>query len=121
MPPRDERPSAGDRLVELWRNAETPEEREECFRQIYLLFYRMVLRYFGRRGFPDDESKDLTQDTFQNHVAGAAAPASAPTTALNDPILNIKGGGGLSGGVIASKDYLNQAGGGGLSGGVIAS
>lgn len=62
--PRSERPSAGDRLVELWRRAETPQEREDCFRQIFLLFYRMVLRYFVRRGFPDDEAKDLLQDTF---------------------------------------------------------
>jgi RNA polymerase sigma-70 factor, ECF subfamily len=64
VPPRDDRPSAGDRLVELWHRAETPEEKEDCFRQIYLLFYRLVLRYFVRRGFLDDEAKDLLQDTF---------------------------------------------------------
>jgi RNA polymerase sigma-70 factor, ECF subfamily len=61
---QSERPSAGDRLVALWRSAESKEERDECFRQIYLFFYRTILRYFIRRGFPDDEAKDLVQDTF---------------------------------------------------------
>jgi len=63
-PLRNERPSACDRLVALWRSAEGKQEREDSFRQIFLLFYRKVLRFFVRRGFPDDESKDLVQDTF---------------------------------------------------------
>lgn len=53
----------GDRLVEQWKAA-AGREREEIFRQIYVLFYRQVYRYFVRRGFVDDESRDLTQDTF---------------------------------------------------------
>lgn len=53
----------GDRLVEQWKAAEG-RAREEVFRQIYVLFYRQVYRFFVRRGFADEESRDLTQDTF---------------------------------------------------------
>lgn len=60
----EEDPRGGDRLVEQWRRSESDDEREESFRQIYLLFYRKVLRFFLRRGFGMDEAKDLTQDTF---------------------------------------------------------
>ncbi len=62
-PLEDDDRSAGNRLVEQWKQA-AGAEREEIFRQIYLLFYRKVYRFFVRRGFPDDASKDLTQDTF---------------------------------------------------------
>jgi RNA polymerase sigma-70 factor, ECF subfamily len=55
--------SAGDRLVEQWRAAEG-EEREQIFRQIFLLYHRQVRRWFERRNFSPEESKDLTQDTF---------------------------------------------------------
>jgi len=62
-PLEDDDRSAGNRLVEQWKEA-AGAEREEIFRQIYLLFYRKVYRFFVRRGFPDDAAKDLTQDTF---------------------------------------------------------
>lgn len=55
--------SAGNLLVEQWKGAEEVE-REKIFSQIYLLFYRKVYRFFVRRGFPDDTSKDLAQETF---------------------------------------------------------
>lgn len=58
---------------------------------------------------------NLTKDTF--------TPTAAPATDSNltDPILNIKGGGGLAGGVVAGGgSYLGQSGGGGLAGGVVA-
>src|SRR5262249_53940561 len=38
--------------------------QEEIFRQIFLLYYRKVFRFFVRRGLSIEESKDLTQDTF---------------------------------------------------------
>jgi hypothetical protein len=61
------------------------------------------------------------QDLFLN--AGAAAPQATPTTstsALNDPVLDIKGGGGASGGMLrGDATYLGQAGGGGASGGML--
>ncbi|HEY8022718.1 MAG TPA: sigma-70 family RNA polymerase sigma factor [Thermoanaerobaculia bacterium] len=59
----EEDPRGGDRLVEQWRRSQGAE-RDETFRQIYLLFYRKAYRFFVRRGFPGDEAKDLTQDTF---------------------------------------------------------
>jgi RNA polymerase sigma-70 factor (ECF subfamily) len=62
-PSRSERPTAGDLLVARWRNSEG-KEREENFRQIFLLFYRWTLRIFVRRGFTEDEARDLVQDTF---------------------------------------------------------
>lgn len=62
-PARSERPTAGDLLVAQWRSSEG-KDREENFRQIFLFFYRWTLRIFVRRGFPEDEAKDLVQDTF---------------------------------------------------------
>jgi RNA polymerase sigma-70 factor (ECF subfamily) len=56
-------PSAGNRLVELWRDARG-EDREGIFRQIYLLYYRRMRWLFERRGLSAEECKDLVQDTF---------------------------------------------------------
>jgi RNA polymerase sigma factor (sigma-70 family) len=37
---------------------------EESHRQLFDLHYRKVLNYFRRKGFPPEESRDLTQDVF---------------------------------------------------------
>lgn len=64
---------------------------------------------------------DLNKDTFvANAQPTPTAAAPATDSNLNDPILNIKGGGGLAGGVLAGGgSYLGQSGGGGLAGGVL--
>jgi len=62
---------------------------------------------------------NLQADTYTPATAPAPAPAPKAGLSVNDPILNAKGGGGLSGGVVGS--YLNALGGGGLSGGVVGS
>ncbi|HEY0556013.1 MAG TPA: RNA polymerase sigma factor [Thermoanaerobaculia bacterium] len=37
---------------------------EESQRQLYNLHYRKVLNFFRHKGFPHEESRDLTQDVF---------------------------------------------------------
>ena len=37
---------------------------EESHRQLFNLHYRKVVNYFRRKGFPPEESRDLTQDVF---------------------------------------------------------
>jgi RNA polymerase sigma-70 factor (ECF subfamily) len=37
---------------------------EESQRQLFNLHYRKVVNYFRRKGFPPEESRDLTQDVF---------------------------------------------------------
>jgi RNA polymerase sigma-70 factor (ECF subfamily) len=37
---------------------------EESSRQLHNLHYRKVVNYFRRKGFPPEESRDLTQDVF---------------------------------------------------------
>ena len=39
-------------------------DRESSFRVLYKLFFPTLCRFFGRRGFPADDSLDLTQETF---------------------------------------------------------
>lgn len=51
----------GDQLVEQWQAGENPEE---CFKRIFLHYYRPVYYHFLRHGFSGEESHDLTQDTF---------------------------------------------------------
>jgi RNA polymerase sigma-70 factor (ECF subfamily) len=60
---------AGDLLVERWQQG---IDRDETFRQIYLLYFRKVYHFFARRGFSADECMDLSQETFlrvHNHLA----------------------------------------------------
>jgi RNA polymerase sigma-70 factor (ECF subfamily) len=52
---------AADLLVERWRQG---IDREETFRQLYVLHFRSVYRFFARRGFGPDECLDLAQETF---------------------------------------------------------
>src|SRR5215204_5347199 len=37
---------------------------EESFRALFTHYYRPILSFFIQRGFPADESQDLTQETF---------------------------------------------------------
>lgn len=48
-------------LVERLQAGQDPEE---SFRQLFRSYYRPVYSFFLRRGFPAEESRDLTQDTF---------------------------------------------------------
>ena len=64
----DER-GAGDLLVERWQQG---IDRDETFRQLYLLFFRKVYQFFARRGFAAEECMDLAQETFlrvNSHLA----------------------------------------------------
>jgi RNA polymerase sigma-70 factor (ECF subfamily) len=61
IPAPDQEPSAGNLLVERWQKG---IDRDETFRQIYLLYFGKVYRFFVRRGFPLDECMDLAQETF---------------------------------------------------------
>ncbi len=51
-------------LVEAWRLARREEDRQEVFRTIFTRYYPFLLHFFSRRGFPPDDSKDLTQETL---------------------------------------------------------
>lgn len=66
------------------------------------------------------------EDMFLGNAGAAPAPAAQapadPTTSLRDPLLDIRGGGALGGGVLAGGgSYLGQSGGGALPGGVLPS
>lgn len=39
-------------------------DREEAFRSLFDIYYRLVVRFFQGRGFSHDESQDLTQEVF---------------------------------------------------------
>ena len=58
-----------DRLVAAWRRG---SDREAGFRRLVEAYYRPVHRYFVRRGFADEEARDLTQQTFLGIVGGLA-------------------------------------------------
>ncbi|HEY8206901.1 MAG TPA: hypothetical protein VIG99_05450 [Myxococcaceae bacterium] len=75
---------------------------------------------------------DRNSDLFLNstplaHAAGAPAqvpqaapaPVATPTLSLNDPLLDLKGGGGMPGGVLGDRSFLTKTGGGGMPGGVL--
>jgi RNA polymerase sigma-70 factor (ECF subfamily) len=50
-----------DTLVERFQAG---VDRGEIFAQIYSQYYFAVHRFFIRHGFPEEESRELTQDTF---------------------------------------------------------
>jgi RNA polymerase sigma-70 factor, ECF subfamily len=52
-----------DRLIDQFR-AGIDRDREEAFRNLFLRFHPHVCRFFERKGFSKDESRDLTQRTF---------------------------------------------------------
>jgi RNA polymerase sigma-70 factor, ECF subfamily len=60
-PPEEEERRAVDQLVERWQRG---IDREETFRRLYVLSFQKVYRFFVRRGFPEDECMDLSQETF---------------------------------------------------------
>ena len=62
LPAESEDCGAGNLLVERWQRG---IDRDETFRQLYLLYFRKVYQFFVRRGFAPDESMDLAQETFQ--------------------------------------------------------
>jgi len=49
------------RLVERFQAGVDPEE---CFRGIFGLYHSRVEAFFRHKGFPEDESRDLAQETF---------------------------------------------------------
>jgi RNA polymerase sigma-70 factor (ECF subfamily) len=49
----------------------TPDHPED-FQRLYVQFYPSVMAYFRRQGFPLEEARDLTQDTFVRAFAGIA-------------------------------------------------
>jgi RNA polymerase sigma-70 factor, ECF subfamily len=68
LPAESEERGVGNLLVERWQQG---VDREETFRQLYLLYVRKVYQFFVRRGFLRDECMDLTQETFlrvHNHL-----------------------------------------------------
>ena len=78
-PAENEDRGAGSILVERWQQG---LDREETFRQLYLLYVRKVYQFFLRRGFPADECRDLTQDTFlrvHKHLASFRSDARFET------------------------------------------
>ncbi len=81
-PPADSgESSAGSRLVEEWRRGDG-SGREESFRKLFQLFFVKVYRFFVRRGFSPEESKDLAQETFlrvHNKLAGFRGEARFET------------------------------------------
>jgi RNA polymerase sigma-70 factor (ECF subfamily) len=53
-----------DREIELVRQFQEGDDRDESFRRIYERFYSQINRFFRWNGFSDDESSDLTQECF---------------------------------------------------------
>ena len=49
--------------------SETSSERER-FRSLFEQYYPLVLRYFQKRGLPDEEAHDLSQETFLRAFRG---------------------------------------------------
>jgi RNA polymerase sigma-70 factor (ECF subfamily) len=60
---------AGNRLVEEWQVATDPDE---VFGRIFLAYYRPVFYSFLRRGFSNEVSQDLAQETFLRVHKGLA-------------------------------------------------
>jgi RNA polymerase sigma-70 factor, ECF subfamily len=52
---------ASEYWVEQWQRGIDPEE---SFRRVFHQYYRFVFSYFCKRGFSEEESNDLAQETF---------------------------------------------------------
>ncbi|HVE85219.1 MAG TPA: hypothetical protein VND93_20345 [Myxococcales bacterium] len=66
------------------------------------------------------ENSDLFLAATGGGGGASAAPAPASASGpVSAPILDLKGGGGMSGGVVGSSSFLATAGGGGKPGGVV--
>lgn len=63
LPPAVTGQGAGNRLAATWQQG-NGRDRDDAFRQLFMLYFRSVSRFFARRGFASDECRDLTQDTF---------------------------------------------------------
>ena len=54
-------PSPAAEWVAAWHSGDDPDG---AFHNIYTHYFRPVWRFFRRRGFPREQCRDLTQDTF---------------------------------------------------------
>jgi RNA polymerase sigma-70 factor (ECF subfamily) len=61
---------AGNRLVAAWQKG---GDREEIFRQMFEIYARSVNSFFLKRGFSQEESQDLVQETFLKVYRGLPA------------------------------------------------
>ncbi len=43
---------------------------QENFRRLFQMYYAAVFRYFSRKGFPDEDCRDLTQEVFIGVYSG---------------------------------------------------
>ena len=53
-----------DPILQLVERFQKGVNREEAFQRIFQRFYPMVRLFFNRKGFSDDQSRDLTQEVF---------------------------------------------------------
>ena len=59
-------------IEELIRDFKTGRNPEKSFREIFNLYYAQVCRFFFRRGFAQEDSRDLAQDVFFSVYQGLA-------------------------------------------------
>ena len=57
----DDRGASGSAIIE---ELQAGLHREENFRRLFDLYYDKVLHFFAKRGFPAEDCRDLTQETF---------------------------------------------------------
>ena len=57
MAPSDDRPGAAGRREDQGRS-------DDRFQRVFQRYYQPVYSFFRRRGFAEDDSRDLTQETF---------------------------------------------------------
>jgi RNA polymerase sigma-70 factor (ECF subfamily) len=72
---RSKRPNAndGENSNEFLTGGRREHDAQEQFRRLFERYYHTVFRFFSTRGFSEEESSDLTQETFLRVYKGMAS------------------------------------------------